>query len=89
MELDAQCDVRTQGPLDLRVDEQLTLADLIAPKWPKFSPSWSRFTNPTKGFAGLCDGVLMTAKRRSRRYAFTPGRPKINTSWWMSQPRST
>ena len=58
MELDATSDVRTQGPLDLRVEEQLALADLIAPKWPEFSQSWSRFTNPTNGVFGLCDGAV-------------------------------
>jgi len=58
MELDATYDVRTQGPLDLRVDEQLALADLLAPKWPEFSRSWSRYTNPTNGFFGLCDGAV-------------------------------
>src|SRR5262249_50060097 len=58
MELDATCDVRARGPLDLRVNEQLALADLIAPKWPEFSRSWSRFTNPTNGVFGLCDGAV-------------------------------
>jgi predicted O-methyltransferase YrrM len=58
MELDATSDVRTQGPLDLRVDEQLALADVIAPKWPEFSQSWSRFTNPTNGVFELADGAV-------------------------------
>lgn len=58
MELDVTRDVRTQGPLDLRVDEQLAFADLIAPKWPEFSRSWSRYTNPTNGSFGLCDGAV-------------------------------
>lgn len=58
MDLDATCDVRTQGPLDLRVDEQLALADLIAPKWLEFSRSWSRFTNPTNGVFELADGAV-------------------------------
>src|SRR5882757_856150 len=58
MERDAAFDVRTQGPLDLRVDEQLALADLIAPKWPEFSRSWSRFTDPTNGVFELADGAV-------------------------------
>jgi Methyltransferase domain len=58
MALDATYDVRTQGPLDLREDEQLALADLLAPKWPEFSGSWSRYTHPTNGFFGLCDGAV-------------------------------
>ncbi len=49
MELNATGDVLAQGPLDLRVGEQLALADLIAPKWPEFSRSWSRYTDPTNG----------------------------------------
>lgn len=61
MALDATDDVRLQGqqgPLDLRGDEQRALADLLAPKWPEFSRSWSRYTNPTNGFFGLSDGAV-------------------------------
>lgn len=61
MALDATYDVRLQGqqgPLDLREDEQLALAGLLAPIWPEFSRSWSRYTNPANGFFGLCDGAV-------------------------------
>jgi predicted O-methyltransferase YrrM len=70
MELDATSDARTQGPLDLRVDEQLALADVIAPKWPEFSQSWSRYTNPTNGVFELADGAVyysMLATLRPKR----------------------
>ena len=58
MELDAAQEVHTQEPLDLRVGEQLALADLIAPKWPEFSQSWSRFNNPANGVFELADGAV-------------------------------
>ncbi|MEB3065661.1 class I SAM-dependent methyltransferase [[Mycobacterium] zoologicum] len=58
MEPDAACDVGLEGSLDLRVEEQLALADLLAPKWPEFSRSWSRFNNPTNGVFELADGAV-------------------------------
>lgn len=53
MELDETCE-----PLDLRVKEQLALAELLAPKWHEFSQSWSRFTNPTNGVFELADAAV-------------------------------
>ena len=58
MDLDATCGVRTEEPVDLRVEGQLALADQIAPKWPEFARSWSRFNNPTNGVFELADGAV-------------------------------
>lgn len=70
MTLDAARDAHVQGqqrPIDLREDEQLALAEVLAPKWPEFPQSWSRYTNPRNGFFGLADGAVYYSILRTLR----------------------